>query len=157
MRSYAVTLLVFAFLLLTVAVSVGQQRSTTTTTTTTTQTTATGPEHNVEGCIVKESADFFLLPEHGRPFKLQSNQDLSADEGHKVVVSGKETAMNAAAGAAAPSAPGAPVAAGSAPAASGSGNDLHRLSDREMIVDHVRSVTETCPVNWNPGVRRSTR
>ncbi len=147
MRSYAVCLLVFAFLLLTVAVSVGQQRSTTTTTTTTTQTTATGPEHNVEGCIIKESADFFLLPEHGHPFKLQSSQDLSPDEGHKVVVSGKETALNAAAGA-------SPAAAGSAPAASGTGNDLHRMANREMIVDNVKSVSQTCPVNWNPGVRR---
>ena len=152
MRSYAVCLLVFAFLLLTVAVSVGQQRSTTTTTTTTTtQTTATGPEHNIEGCMIKESADFFLLPEHGRPFKLQSNQDLTANEGHKVIVSGKETALNAAAGAA------SPAVSGSAPIASGSGDDLHRLSDREMIVDHVRSVSDTCPVNWNPGVRRSRR
>ncbi len=106
--------------------------------------------------MIKESADFFLLPEHGRPFKLQSNQDLSADEGHKVVVSGKETALNAAAGAAAP-AGSAPVASGSAPSVSGSGSDLHRLADREMIVDHVKSVSDTCPVNWNPGVRRSTR
>ncbi len=149
MRSYAVCLLVFAFLLLTVAISVGQQRSTTTTTTTTTQTTATGPEHNVEGCLIKESSDFYLLPEHGRPFKLQSNQDLSANEGHKVMVTGKETGLNAAAGAASPS------AAGSAPVVSGSGSDLHRLADREMIVDHVKSVADTCPVNWNPGVRRS--
>ncbi len=151
MRSYTVTLLAFAFLLLTVAVAAAQQRSTTTTTTTTTQTTATGPEHNVEGCILKESADFFLLPERGAPFKLQSNQDLTADEGHKVIVSGKETALNAAAGAA------SPMGAGSAPAAAGSGNDLQRMADRQMIVDHVKSLADTCPVNWNPGVRHPAR
>jgi hypothetical protein len=160
MRRYAVSLLAFAFLLLTVGVAAAQQRSTTTTTTTTTQTTATGPEHNIEGCILKESSDFFLLPERGAPFKLQSNQNLSADEGHKVIVSGKETALNAAAGTMANPAGGtaaSPTAAGSAAASSGTGNDLHSMADREMIVDNVRSVANTCPVNWNPGVRRPAR
>jgi hypothetical protein len=156
MRRYTASLVAFTFLLLTVtalaqtAPSSSQKgsTSTTTTTTTTTQTTASGPEHNIEGCIIKESADFFLLPEHGAPFKLQSSQNLASDEGHKVMVSGKESALSAA---------GMPISSPSdanAPAASGSGSDLHHLAKRQLVIDSVKSIADTCPLNWNPGLRR---
>ena len=100
--------------------------TTTTTTTTTTQMTTTGPEHNIEGCMIKEGSDVFLVPERGNPFKLQSSQDLSAQEGHRVMVSGKEASLPA----------GAP------------------MSNREIMVDNVKSIADTCPVNWNPVVKR---
>ncbi len=147
MRKYIAALVASAFLLLVLSAAAQAPRSqrSTTTTTTTTTTTATGPEHHIEGCIVKESTDFFLIPQRGRPFKLQSNQDLSANEGHRVSVSGKEMPSTSAANAA-----GNAGVAGNTAASTGSGNDLHSLSDRQIIVDAVNSIANTCPVNWNP-------
>ncbi len=147
MRKYIAALVASAFLLLVLSAAAQAPRSqrSTTTTTTTTTTTATGPEHHIEGCIVKESTDFFLIPQRGRPFKLQSNQDLSANEGHRVSVSGKEMPLTSAANAA-----GNVGVAGNTAASTGSGNDLHSLSDRQIIVDGVNSIANTCPVNWNP-------
>lgn len=155
MRTYTMGIVVLAFVLMTTLAFAGQssnQHSTTTTTTTTTQTTATGPEHNIEGCVVKEGADFFLIPERGAPFKIQSNQDLGAAEGHKVMVSGKETSL---AGAATGNPAGNMGNSAATPAAGGTGHDLHKLADRQLIVDNVKSIADTCPVNWNPAGHRT--
>jgi hypothetical protein len=115
------------------------QKSSTTTTTTTQTTTITGPEHNIEGCVAKEGGDYFLVPQRGAPFKLQAsaNQDLAAEEGHRVMVSGKELSPSAA-GSQTIGAPGE------------TGGDLHRLANRGLAVDRVRSIAQSCPVNWNP-------
>ncbi len=148
MRKNVLLLSAFAMLLyVSSAVAQTRPQSSTTTTTTTTQTTVTGPEHNVEGCVVSESGDFFLIPQRGEPFKLQANnQNLSALEGHKVMVSGKELA-----GAAAnQNSAAAPSAGNTQSSATGTGNDLHRLANRQFAADNIRSVAETCPVNWNP-------
>jgi hypothetical protein len=154
MRTYLVATVALAFLLATAqafAATGSSQATSTTTTTTTTQTTATGPEHGIEGCVVKEGSDFFLIPERGVPFKLQSSQDLSIDDGHRVMVKGKEISMPAA------NAPSNMGAAANTQAAAGTGNDLHNLSNRELIVDSVKSMADTCPVNWNPISGRRAR
>ncbi len=152
MRTKFLLISVFTMLLYASAavaqVSSRPKSSTTTTTTTTTRTTVSGPEHNIEGCVVSESGDFFLIPERGQPFKLQAtaNQNLSAQEGHKVVVKGKELSASASGQSSA-----APASAGNA--ANGTGDDLHRLANRQLVADNIRSVADTCPVNWNPATR----
>ncbi len=148
MRKNVLLLSAFAMLLyVSSAVAQTRAQSSTTTTTTTTQTTVSGPEHSVEGCVMSESGDFFLIPQRGEPFKLQANnKDLSALDGHKVMVSGKElSAASAGQNSAASGSSGNATAA-----AAGTGNDLHRLANRQFVADNVRSVADTCPVNWNP-------
>ncbi len=140
MRKNVLLLSAFAMLLyVSSAVARTRPQSSTTTTTMTTQTTVTGPEHNLEGCVMSESGDFFLIPQRGEPFKLEAkSQNLSALDGHKVIASGKELAG---------SAPGQNSGTASA---TGTGNDLHRLANRQFAADNIRSVADTCPVNWNP-------
>ncbi len=130
---------------------VSARPNTSTTTTTTQTTTVTGPEHNVEGCLLKEAGEFFLIPERGEPFLLQpaANQDLSPQEGHRVMVSGKE--MSAAQNAAAAG------ATGTAAQATGTGNDLHQLANRRLVADGVRSVATTCHLNWSPVITARER
>jgi hypothetical protein len=142
MRTYALSILALACVLTTTLLfgQASNQRSTTTTTTTTTQITATGPEHNIEGCVVREGSDFFLLPQRGAPFKIQSSQDLSANDGHRVMVSGKETALTTTNNA------GATAAAGNA-------GELHTRANRQLVADSVRSIANTCAMNWNPSSR----
>lgn len=111
-----------------------------TTTTTTTTRTQNGTTHSVEGCLVKEANDFFLVPSSGNPITLQGSagQDLSAQEGHLVRIHGTEIAGSNAT---------------SEPAQSGdTGRDLHRLSKQHMNVSSITPVAKTCPVNWNPSV-----
>lgn len=130
-------------------------------TTTTTTTTTTGPEHNIEGCIAKEQSDFFLIPQKGEPFRLQAtaDQDLTTDTGHRVMVSGKWLAGNSASQTANAN-PNANAnqntqrGSVAGQASSGTGNDLHSLANRELVVDNVKSISDTCPVNWNPLAKR---
>ncbi len=155
--------------------------TTTTTTTTTNQTTTSGPQRTVEGCVVKEASDYFLIPRSGNPIELQAStgEDLSAHEGHKVKVQGVESAMTGGSAAGAGTMGGTAGAATNAPASSsqaqssgassamssqagsgqaasgaatGTGNDLHRLANRQMSIVRVTHVAETCPVNWNPNI-----
>ncbi len=156
-----------------------QTSTTTQTTTTQTTTTATGPTRNIEGCLIKEQSDFFLVPRSGHPIKLEptSGENLSEHEGHKVRVSGTEMALSAspasttaptggAAGAAASTsttnaatpgsnAIGSPAGTqeGAAGAATGTGNDLHSLATEQMNVTKLQHIASSCPVNWNPNVR----
>ena len=59
----------------------------------------------IEGCIVKESSEFYLQPKRGKLERLSSTDDLSAHVGHQVKVHGREskatetTSSNTAAGA----------------------------------------------------------
>lgn len=110
-----------------------------------------------------------------------AGQDLSAHAGHKVKVRGTESSLSAA-GTTATSSTGGGAAgtmtsstattsgagtqtgsgsvnepAGSTSsstqgAASGTGNDLHRLATKQMSVSNLDHIAETCPVNWNPKV-----
>jgi hypothetical protein len=158
MRKVFLLILALAFLLSVSAmaqVSPRHKSSTTTTTTTTSTTTSvTGPEHSIEGCIAKESTDYFLVPRRGEPFQLQANEsrDLGALEGHRVKVTGKEVPARA-------TSQSANEEAGSVAAqqSSGTGNDLHRLANRQLVVDQVRSISQTCPVNWNPATSSRRR
>ncbi len=156
-------------------------QTTTTTTTTTQQTTASGAERSIEGCLAKEGSDFFLIPARGNPIELQAStgQNLSEHEGHKVKVRGVESSLSAsnaaatsgtggAAGAATTtttttpsgaqsstssvSQPAGGTAAGNAGAASGTGNDLHRLANQQLTVANLDHIADTCPVNWNSRV-----
>jgi hypothetical protein len=162
--------------------STGNKQTTTTTTTTTQQTTTTGAERSVEGCLLKEASDYFLIPAHGNPIELQatSGQDLSAHEGHKVKVSGVESTLSASssgtgmtggatgvATSTSTTATGAQSSthsvgenAGSSAAgissASGTGSDLHKLATKQMAVSNLQHEATSCPVNWNPGVKRSS-
>jgi hypothetical protein len=143
-RELGLVLLLALVMSVTVAAQTTARQTSSTTTTTTTQTTVTGPEHNIEGCVVKEGSDYFLIPQRGEPFKLQAtaNQDFSAQEGHRVMVSGKELS---------PATRDAQSSEGNASASdTGTGSDLHRLANRELVIDQVRSIAQTCPMNWNP-------
>lgn len=193
MRKYFVFAIAVAFLLFVLgavaqtssSMNNNQATTTTTTTTTTNQTTTSGPQRTIEGCVIKEAADYFLIPRSGKPIELQptSGEDLSAHEGHRVKIQGMESSLNAStaagtagtggtAGAAANMPPASSQAQGAAAAgsiksqtggmeantggaATGTGNDLHRLANRQMSVVKITHVAETCPVNWNPSV--STR
>jgi hypothetical protein len=153
MRKQFLLLVVFVFAL---AVSgamaqSARHKTSTTTTTTTTTTTVTGPEHKIEGCIAKEQTDFFLIPQRGEPFRLQAaaNQDIAGQEGHRVMVSGKW--LNATE---AQAVNGNTQSGSVAEQPAGTGKDLHRLSRRELVVDNVRSIADTCPVSWNPRASR---
>jgi hypothetical protein len=45
----------------------------------------------IEGCIVKESTEYYLQPKHGKLERLSSTEDLSAHVGHQVKVHGRES------------------------------------------------------------------
>lgn len=159
MRKHFLSILAFVLILSVCGAMAQADAHQRTTTTTTTTTTTVGPEHNIEGCIAKEQSDFFLIPQRGEPFQLQAaaSQDLAGQEGHKVMLSGKwlsasaQQSANANTNANANMQSGA-VAGQQQPA--GTGNDLHQLSKRALVVDNIRSVADTCPVNWNPRVSR---
>ncbi|MGI9103449.1 MAG: hypothetical protein ACR2IF_13505 [Terriglobales bacterium] len=176
MRKHITCLVLLAILLF--ALGAMAQTSSSSQTTTTTTTTTTGPSRTIEGCIIKEASDFFLVPAHGNPIELQASagQDLNAHEGHKVKINGVESALSATntsatvagtAGAAgvstsASTAPAGNTGAissnsgagsqGSAGVSTGTGNDLHKLATQQMSVAKLTHVSETCPVNWNPNV-----
>ena len=133
----------------------------TTTTTTTTHTTTTGTSRSVEGCIVKEGSDFFLIPRAGSPIRLQpsAGQDLSEHVGHKVKAQGTlgpiaaSSATASSSGAqstASTSVQTAQTAGDKSETATGTGNDLHKLADRQLAIDSVTHISASCPVNWNP-------
>ncbi len=187
MRRHITLLAALAFLLSAMGLmaqtssSARQHPTKTTTTTTTTTQQVSGPQHSVEGCVMKEASDFFLIPARGNPIELQpaSGQDLSAHEGHKVRVRGVETSLNAsntagtgATGGAAGTAtstttktpngtqssttsvsqPAGSTSSSNAGTTSGTGNDLHQLATKQMTVANLDHLGDTCPVNWNPRV-----
>lgn len=140
-------------------------------------------ERSVEGCIAKEESDYFLVPHHGNPILLQSSgsENPSSHVGHRVKVRGNETAASSAgsgagttggSAGAAESNPSAGMSkpessgsvssqAGSAGASSGgsassSGGQLHQMAKREITVDKIDMVSESCPANWNSSVPTSS-
>lgn len=156
--------------------------TTTTTTTTNQTTMSGPQRSVEGCSVVKEASDYFLIPRSGNPIELQvtTGEDLSAHEGHRVKIQGVESSMAAGsagetasagmggtAGAAANMPPSGSQSAGAAGAiksqtggtesstsgaATGTGNDLHRLANRQMSVAKITHIAETCPVNWNPSV-----
>ncbi len=147
-----------------------------------TSSTPNGQQSSIEGCLVKEQTDYFLVPKSGNPIELQASasEDLSKHEGHRVKVRGNESPISAGSSAstsgAAGGASGAAVGsssgtnqtnpsssgaigsqagssqAGAAGTASGTGNDLHKLASEQISVVEVQHVAASCPANWNPKV-----
>jgi hypothetical protein len=160
----------------------GPNLSNTQTTTTQSTTTTTNAGTTVEGCLVKEQSDFFLIPRSGSPIKLQptGGENLGEHEGHQVSVSGNEMQLSSTSaannglgasgamagtsggssaatgtnpsGGTAVAAPSGSSAMGSTGTATGTGNDLHKLATEELIVTNLRHIAASCPVNWNPNV-----
>ncbi|MFB3815412.1 MAG: hypothetical protein ACE14L_15010 [Terriglobales bacterium] len=176
-----------AFLLLVstmvIAQTYGQQNNPPSAQTSSTQTSAatdTGNQKTVEGCLMKEQADFFLVPKSGDPIKLQAKagENLDAHAGHRVKVSGSETSISAATGtgtaggvtgsaaagasgtttgqttpgAGTVGAPTQTPQTGGAGTAAGASSDLHKMATREMTVSNIQHVAASCPANWNPKV-----
>ncbi len=195
------------------------------------QTAGMGQGHarTVEGCVVREETDYFLIPRKGQPLRLSGSagQNLSQYQGQRVKAHGTEApatgssasaegtagtsgmagatstetnpssqtgAVGSNAGAASsqqgqasetnpssqtgavgsnagaansqqgqaseekgettenPSA-GAQSSMGQTGATSGAsatGNQLHQSATKEITVDRITTVSETCPSNWNP-------
>jgi hypothetical protein len=131
-----------------------------------------GKAHTVEGCIVKEESDYFLVPKSGSPVMLQAGggESPSGHEGHHVKVKGAEQPMSAAGGAGATGG-----AAGTASSTSGGetgsqagqagamgsqtgqagaggaagGGQLHQNASKMIVADQITMVSENCPANWN--------
>ncbi|MFB3917221.1 MAG: hypothetical protein ACE14M_10860 [Terriglobales bacterium] len=147
--------------------------SSTTTQSTTTSTSTSGEQRSIEGCVVQEQGQFFLIPKQGNPLKLQaaSDQDLKSHEGQQVSVSGTESSLSASAGAstsggmagtaagtstesqAGVSQPGAVGSRAGQAGMSGSAagtSDLKSMADRQLSVQNINKIASTCPSNWNP-------
>jgi hypothetical protein len=157
-----------------------ETQSSTSQSSTTTQMGAPTGAPTIDGCLVRERTDYFLIPRSGNPIKVltSAGEDLSEHAGHEVKVTGPESAlseggMGSSAGTAgtAASTPTtgsqdqtASSGAMSAPAgstgtssmgsgmATGTGNELHRMADQQITVIKLQHVAATCPVNWNPKV-----
>jgi hypothetical protein len=153
MRKYLTVLVALAFVLFVIGATAQTSSSSepqqSTTTTQQGNSTASAPasesDQATEGCLMKEGTDYFLIPRSGNPIQLQAGgQDLAAHEGHKVKVSGPASSLSASTSGQSPTG-----------AASGSGNDLHRLSEKEIMVSKIDHVAGSCPANWNPKVSTS--
>jgi hypothetical protein len=88
---------------------------------------------SVEGCIVQEETDYYLIPKSGNPIHLtpSANANPSAHVGHHVTATGTETATSG----------------GSS--ASGGGSSLSSSATQDMTVAEIDMVSESCPSNWN--------
>lgn len=163
----------------------GQNSSTTTSTTTSQTTTSQQQQANFEGCVVREQADYYLVPRSGSPMKLQSSagQDFSSKVGQQVQITGNQSSLSASTGA-----PGASASAGTSGGMAGStsgtagaqtgtgatgaigapssttgtgssgmatGSDLHSMANQQLDVSNISSVG-SCPPNWNPSVPQSS-
>jgi hypothetical protein len=143
-----------------------------------------GKEKTVEGCIVRQQTDFFIFPKKGQAMRV-SGQDLSAHVGHHVKLHGTEEnagmgasassntggTSGAMAGNTGTSTSGAmsenpPAASGSVGGntssasagnmgASSSGSANSKVSNKELVVDRVDMVSETCPANIQNNINKS--
>jgi hypothetical protein len=112
MRKYLVIAVGCAFLLFAVAAiaqtdtsgqygnqstSKTETQSSTSQSSTTTQMGANSGAQTIDGCLVREQTDYFLIPQSGNPIKVQASagEDLSEHAGHEVKVTGTESALNA--------------------------------------------------------------
>lgn len=133
-----------------------------------------GKEKTVEGCVVRQQTDYFIFPKKGQPLRA-SGQDLSAHVGHHVKVHGTEGNASGsmasssgntggASGAAASGSMGQSASTGSTGAIgsstsgtsgntagtageSGTSGGASSASNKEIVVDRVDTISETCPAN----------
>ncbi|MFB3917009.1 MAG: hypothetical protein ACE14M_09775 [Terriglobales bacterium] len=132
-----------------------------------------GKEKTLEGCVIREETDYFLVPKRGNPVYLSSAgaANLSEHVGHHVKVHGKSASYKASAqpaggtsGAATsqttpstkpePSGTSGAVAGAMSEKAGAAGTTTatgpaHSAADREITVERVDMVSESCPANWN--------
>jgi len=135
----------------------------------------------IEGCIVRESTEYYLQPKHGKMEKLSSTEDLSAHVGHQVKVHGTEskasentastsgTGTSATGGVSGQSSAtgsqsstsgtgtsGSVAASGNAPSASGGTTvDKSKISDKMITVEKIDMVSETCNIGNNKDKTKS--
>jgi hypothetical protein len=145
-----------------------------------TASSSSGKPKTLEACVVKEETDYFLVPRRGAPVRVSSTSstDLGSHVGHRVRAHGTETmASNMGAGASGQAgtsgtAAGTSAQAGEQPGATTGGavgssanppsgtsgatagtsgaGDLRSAATREITIDRVDMVSETCPSSWNP-------
>lgn len=149
------------------------------------QMSSSGKAKTIEGCVVREESDYFLVPKRGTPVRISSTGagDISGHVGHQVkahgtesmassmgagtsgqagtsgtVAGGETSGTSAQAGQETSGAVGTPTtppsgtagAAGTTGTAGSGTGALHSAANREIVVDRVDMVSETCPSNWNP-------
>lgn len=78
---------------------------------------------SVEGCIVQQSGNYFLVPQYGRPERLTSSvaESLPENAGRQVRVQGRES-----------------YAGNASP-----------LADYEILAERIDLVAQSCSSNWN--------
>lgn len=146
------------------------------------QMSSSGKAKTIEGCVVREETDYFLVPKHGNPVRISSTGagDISSHVGHQVKAHGTESMVsNMGAGTSGQAGTSGTVAGGEtsgtsaqagqetsgsvgtstnppsgtagATGTAGTGTGaLHSAANREIVVDRVDMVSETCASNWNP-------
>ena len=142
-----------------------------------------GKEKTVEGCVVRQQTDYFIFPKSGQPMHISSTgQDVSAHLGHHVKLHGTEQPSSArsaygstsggASGTAVSNSSGATGSSsgstgnvgantagmtGNASTASGSVNeaDTGAANNKEIVVDRVDMVSESCPANIQKNIQAS--
>jgi hypothetical protein len=83
----------------------------------------------VEGCIVREETDYYIVPEQGSAQKLNGNpSQLNQHVGHHVQVQGT-------------------TSGGSTASSTASGSNA---GSQEFNVAEVDMISTNCPANWNP-------
>jgi hypothetical protein len=85
---------------------------------------------SVEGCIVRQETDYYIVPEQGSAKKLTDNTgEVGQHVGHHVKVTGAETSSSA---------------------ATSGGTSGSNAENEGFIVAEVNMVSANCPANWNP-------
>lgn len=136
--------------------------------------TASAKEKTFEGCVVRQETDYFIFPKSGQPEHIASTgQDVSSHLGHHVKLHGTEQATSASTAYGSTSGGVGGTAAGSTSGATGSstgstGNvgantagtsgsttEGGGTSAREIVVERVDMVSETCPADIQRNIRTS--
>lgn len=143
-----------------------------------------GKEKTVEGCVVRRETDYFIFPKNGQPEHIASSgQDVSTHLGHHVKLHGTEQPSSAQTAYGTTSG-GTSGMAGSASSSSGSGSnsgstgnvgantagttgnastasgsvnesDTGAANNKEIVVDRLDMISESCPSNIQKNVQAS--
>ena len=128
------------------------------------QAAANSGEQTLDGCIVKEQADYFIQPESGDRERLTGSQDLSPHVGHHVKVHGLEAANSASTGSSSNAsdrtstsgtasketqnnAAGSMAGNAGSSNATGTGSHASNVSGKNFNVTRVDMVSESCPAS----------
>lgn len=121
--------------------------------------TRSGKEKTVDGCIVRQQTDYFIVPRKGQPMRV-SGSDISSHVGHHVKVHGTEEAGTMGASATGTGGTsGSMTSAGSKTEAQESGSmgstSAAGASSKEIVAERIDMVSETCPANIQKNVDAS--